>query len=92
VKTSTDVYTCQAVTENPLVLFMKGSPEAPQCGFSRAVVQILDVNVSGIGLVLGTLLIGSGRGEGEDQGFQLSSGSGAKRGHQRVQVGLCGTR
>ncbi|KAL1411032.1 monothiol glutaredoxin grx5 [Vanrija albida] len=32
-----------AVTENPLVVFMKGSPEQPQCGFSRAVVQILEV-------------------------------------------------
>ncbi|ODN98326.1 Grx4 family monothiol glutaredoxin [Cryptococcus wingfieldii CBS 7118] len=32
-----------AVQSNPLVLFMKGSPEAPQCGFSRAVCQILDV-------------------------------------------------
>ena len=25
----------------PVVLFMKGTPEAPQCGFSRASVQIL---------------------------------------------------
>jgi monothiol glutaredoxin len=25
---------------------MKGTPEAPQCGFSRAVCQILDVQVS----------------------------------------------
>ncbi len=24
----------QTVEENPIVLFMKGSPEAPQCGFS----------------------------------------------------------
>ncbi|TXT13640.1 hypothetical protein VHUM_01007 [Vanrija humicola] len=32
-----------AVTENPLVVFMKGTPEQPQCGFSRAVVQILEV-------------------------------------------------
>ncbi|OCF44193.1 Grx4 family monothiol glutaredoxin [Kwoniella heveanensis CBS 569] len=32
-----------AVHKNPLVVFMKGSPEAPQCGFSRAVCQILDV-------------------------------------------------
>ncbi|KAK0553029.1 monothiol glutaredoxin grx5 [Tilletia horrida] len=29
--------------KNPLVVFMKGTPEMPQCGFSRAVVQILDV-------------------------------------------------
>jgi monothiol glutaredoxin len=32
----------QAVTEHPVVLFMKGVPEAPQCGFSATVVQILD--------------------------------------------------
>ncbi|OCF55905.1 Grx4 family monothiol glutaredoxin [Kwoniella mangroviensis CBS 10435] len=32
-----------AVQSNPLVVFMKGTPEAPQCGFSRAVCQILDV-------------------------------------------------
>ena len=33
----------QAVKQNPLVVFMKGTPDAPQCGFSRAVCQILDV-------------------------------------------------
>ncbi|CAD6571655.1 MAG: monothiol glutaredoxin grx5 [Tremellales sp. Tagirdzhanova-0007] len=32
-----------AVQANPLVVFMKGTPEMPQCGFSRAVCQILDV-------------------------------------------------
>ncbi|GAA5933612.1 monothiol glutaredoxin GRX5 [Sporobolomyces koalae] len=31
------------VQENPLVLFMKGTPDLPQCGFSRAVCQILEV-------------------------------------------------
>ncbi|KXS15452.1 monothiol glutaredoxin Grx5 [Gonapodya prolifera JEL478] len=25
----------------PLLLFMKGTPQRPQCGFSRAVVQVL---------------------------------------------------
>ena len=30
------------VTDNPVVLFMKGSAEQPQCGFSALVVQILD--------------------------------------------------
>ena len=30
------------VKGNPVVLFMKGVPEAPQCGFSAQVVQILD--------------------------------------------------
>jgi monothiol glutaredoxin len=29
------------VTSNPVVLYMKGSPVFPQCGFSAAVVQIL---------------------------------------------------
>ena len=29
------------VTGNPVVLYMKGSPVFPQCGFSAAVVQIL---------------------------------------------------
>jgi len=33
----------EAVNAKPLVLFMKGTPDAPQCGFSRAVVQILDM-------------------------------------------------
>ncbi|HRK95846.1 MAG TPA: Grx4 family monothiol glutaredoxin [Rhodospirillales bacterium] len=31
----------QEVEENPVVLFMKGSPMFPQCGFSAAVVQVL---------------------------------------------------
>ena len=31
----------QDITENQVVLFMKGSPMFPQCGFSAAVVQIL---------------------------------------------------
>lgn len=30
------------VTENKVVLYMKGTPEAPQCGFSAAAVQILE--------------------------------------------------
>ena len=34
----------QAVQANPVVLFMKGTPEMPQCGFSRAVVQVLDLH------------------------------------------------
>ena len=32
------------VQKAPVVLFMKGTPETPQCGFSRAVVQILDLH------------------------------------------------
>ncbi|QLQ81864.1 hypothetical protein HG537_0G01180 [Torulaspora globosa] len=31
----------QAVASAPVVLFMKGTPEFPQCGFSRATVQML---------------------------------------------------
>ena len=31
----------QEVTDNPVVLYMKGTPMFPQCGFSAAVVQIL---------------------------------------------------
>ena len=30
------------VESNPIVLFMKGSPNFPQCGFSAVVVQILN--------------------------------------------------
>jgi len=32
----------QEVTSNDVMLFMKGSPVFPQCGFSAAVVQILN--------------------------------------------------
>ncbi|KAJ4378367.1 monothiol glutaredoxin grx5 [Didymella sp. IMI 355093] len=31
----------RAVSSSPVVLFMKGTPETPQCGFSRASIQIL---------------------------------------------------
>jgi monothiol glutaredoxin len=31
-----------SVAEHPVVLFMKGVPEQPQCGFSAVTVQILD--------------------------------------------------
>ncbi|CAK7223439.1 monothiol glutaredoxin grx5 [Sporothrix curviconia] len=31
----------RAVHSAPVVLFMKGTPELPQCGFSRAAIQIL---------------------------------------------------
>ncbi|MGF1500208.1 MAG: Grx4 family monothiol glutaredoxin [Paracoccaceae bacterium] len=31
----------QTVDQNDVVLFMKGTPEAPQCGFSSTVSQIL---------------------------------------------------
>ena len=32
----------KTVADYPVVLFMKGVPDRPQCGFSNAVVQILD--------------------------------------------------
>lgn len=31
----------EQVTSNPVVLYMKGTPGSPQCGFSANVVQIL---------------------------------------------------
>jgi monothiol glutaredoxin len=30
------------IDANPVMLFMKGTPQFPQCGFSSAVVQILE--------------------------------------------------
>ena len=32
----------KVIEENSVMLFMKGSPDFPQCGFSGRVVQILD--------------------------------------------------
>ena len=32
----------ETVTSNPVVLFMKGNPKFPQCGFSNLATQILD--------------------------------------------------
>src|SRR5215475_40973 len=34
----------RAVSSSPVVLFMKGTPSRPECGFSRAVVQVLDLH------------------------------------------------
>ena len=31
----------ETVNNNPVVLYMKGNPQAPQCGFSATAVQIL---------------------------------------------------
>jgi monothiol glutaredoxin len=31
----------QEITQHPVMLYMKGTPEAPQCGFSAKVVEIL---------------------------------------------------
>ncbi|KZP30508.1 glutaredoxin [Athelia psychrophila] len=33
-----------AVKASPVVLFMKGTPAMPQCGFSRAAIQVLDLH------------------------------------------------
>jgi monothiol glutaredoxin len=32
----------QAIAENPVLLFMKGTPEVPRCGFSMRVVGVLE--------------------------------------------------
>ena len=32
----------QAIADNPVLLFMKGTPQMPRCGFSMRVVGILD--------------------------------------------------
>jgi monothiol glutaredoxin len=32
----------ELIAEHPVLLFMKGTPEAPRCGFSMRVVQTLD--------------------------------------------------
>ena len=39
--TETRVAIDKAVASKPVVLFMKGTPEIPKCGFSRASIQIL---------------------------------------------------
>ena len=35
-------FIAQTVAQNDVVLFMKGTPDAPRCGFSSLAVQILD--------------------------------------------------
>ncbi len=35
-------FIADTVAQQPVVLFMKGTPDAPKCGFSSVVVQILD--------------------------------------------------
>jgi monothiol glutaredoxin len=32
----------ELISENPVLLFMKGTPSAPRCGFSMRTVQLLD--------------------------------------------------
>lgn len=31
----------QQISENPIILYMKGSPQAPQCGFSAKTIECL---------------------------------------------------
>ena len=35
-------FIAKTIAEHPVVLFMKGIPDSPQCGFSAVTVQILD--------------------------------------------------
>ena len=42
------------ISENEVCLFMKGTPDAPQCGFSMAVsnmLKILEVNFQGVNVL-----------------------------------------
>ena len=44
-------FIAKTVAEHPVVLFMKGVPDQPRCGFSSVVVQVLDhlgVNFVGV--------------------------------------------
>jgi len=41
---SLEAYLRQLVNQAPVMLFMKGSPSAPQCGFSNKIVAILREN------------------------------------------------
>ena len=39
---SVDAFISKTLAEHPVVVFMKGVPDQPKCGFSSLVVQILD--------------------------------------------------
>ena len=44
----------EEIKKNPVCLFMKGTPDVPQCGFSMAVSNILkhlDVNFKGVNVL-----------------------------------------
>ena len=44
----------EAINNNDVCLFMKGTPDAPQCGFSMAVsniLKILEVNFKGVNVL-----------------------------------------
>ena len=47
------------ISNNQVCLFMKGTPEAPQCGFSMAVsnmLKILEVNFKGVNVLENELI------------------------------------
>ena len=37
-----DAFIARTIQDHPVVLFMKGVPDQPRCGFSALVVQVLD--------------------------------------------------
>ena len=39
---SAEAFISKTIAEHPVVVFMKGVPDQPKCGFSALVVQILD--------------------------------------------------
>jgi len=39
----------ELINSNPIMVFMKGSPDAPQCGFSRRMVELLNKHNVGYG-------------------------------------------
>jgi monothiol glutaredoxin len=41
-QTAAEAFIAKTIEEHPVVLFMKGVPEEPKCGFSALVVQVLD--------------------------------------------------
>ncbi|HJM24156.1 MAG TPA: Grx4 family monothiol glutaredoxin [Candidatus Thalassarchaeaceae archaeon] len=40
----------QVVDENQIVIFMKGTPEQPQCGFSARGAQVLSTTIAELGM------------------------------------------
>ncbi len=50
----TKIFIENAIKDNEVCLFMKGTPDAPQCGFSMTVsnmLKILEVNYKGINVL-----------------------------------------
>ena len=48
-------YIAETIRSHPIVLFMKGNPSRPQCGFSAAIVDVLrhyDVAVHAVDVLL----------------------------------------